>query len=165
MVFGADAAGHLFGIGQLVVGGFGEADGERVELLSGERGGEGGDAAGVNPAAEEDADLHVAAQLVADGFVEKFPGFFGGFVEGTGAHGIVLDGQIPEIFGASAGGGPDQHLSRLHFPDPGVGRGGGRDVAESQVFVDRGGVQPRLESRVFEQGAKFRGEDQLAVVV
>jgi hypothetical protein len=41
-----------------------------VELAIRERGGEGRDGAGIDTAAEKDADLHIATELVTDRFAE-----------------------------------------------------------------------------------------------
>ena len=97
--------------------------------------------------------------------MEEFPRFFCRLIKSTGAHRVVLDGQIPEIVRSAAGGGPDEHLPRFHFTNAGVGGGRGGDVTEGEVLVDGGGIQARPQSGIFEQGAKFRGKKQFTAVV
>lgn len=104
VVFGTDLAGDHFGEGKLIIGGLLKANGEGVEFFLGEGGGEGGDGAGVDPTAEENADFDITAELVADGFLQKFAGGASGFIEGAGADGVVFDGEVVKIFGATAGG-------------------------------------------------------------
>jgi len=143
MVFRADPPGHLFGKRELVVGGFGKTNGEGVELFPGQGSGQGGDGAGVDAAAEQDPDLDIAAELVADGLLEEFAGFLRRLIKGAGADRIVLDGQVPEVVGATSGRGPGYDLSRLQLADAGIGRGGGRNIAEGEILIDRGGIEAR----------------------
>ena len=75
-----------------------------MKFAASERCGEGGHGAGVDASAEEDSDIHIAAELVADSFAEKFAGGLGGFIEGAYAHGIVFDRQIVKVFGSATGG-------------------------------------------------------------
>ena len=101
MVFGANPAGHLFGKRKLVVRGFGEADGKGVELFSSQGSGQGGDGTGIDAAAQQDTDLNIAAELVADGLLKELAGFFGRLIERAGADRIVLDRQVPKIICAA----------------------------------------------------------------
>ncbi len=104
VVLGADLAGDHFGEGEFVIGGFLEADGERVEFLFGKRGGQGGHGAGVDSSAEKDADFHITSELVADCFTKKFAGGLSGFIEGACSDRIVFDGEVVKIFGPTTGG-------------------------------------------------------------
>ena len=140
VVLRADLAGDHFGKGKLVVGGFLKTDGEGVKFTASERGGEGGHGAGVDSSAKKDSDIHIAAQLVADSFAKQFAGGLGGFIEGACADGIVFDRQIVKIFGSATGGRPGEKLARLQLAHAGVGGGGGGDIPEGEVLVDRGGI-------------------------
>ena len=104
VVFGTHLAGDHFGEGKFVIGGFLEAEGERVEFLFGKRGGQGGHGAGVDSSAEKDADFHITAQLVTDCFTKKFAGGLSGFIEGACPDRIVFDGEVVKIFGPTTGG-------------------------------------------------------------
>jgi hypothetical protein len=113
VVFGTHLAGDHFGEGKFVIGGFLEADGERVEFLFGKRGSQGGHRAGVDAAAEENSDLHITAQLVTDCFTKKFAGGLSGFIEGACSDRVVFDREVVKIFGPTTCGLPDEHLARL----------------------------------------------------
>ena len=104
VVFGTHLAGDHFGEGKFVIGGFLEADGERVELLFSKRGGQGGHGAGVDSSAEKDSDFHITSELVADCFTKKFAGGLSGFIEGACPDRIVFDGEVVKIFGPTTGG-------------------------------------------------------------
>ena len=103
-MFGAHLASDHFGEGKFVVGGFLKTNREGVEFLLGQRSGEGGYGAGVDAAAEEDSDLHITAQLVADCLTKKFAGGLSGFIEGACPDRIVFDGEVVKIFGPTTGG-------------------------------------------------------------
>ena len=121
-MFRADLPGDFFGEGKFVVRSFLKPDGKRMKFAAGEGGGEGCDGAGVDSPAEKDADVDIAAELVTDGFPQEFAGCFCGLIESTGANRIVFDGQIPEVFGVSACGGPCDHLAGFQFSNSGISR-------------------------------------------
>ena len=106
VVLRAHLAGDHFGEGKFVVGGLLKADREGVKFLLGQRSGEGGDSAGVDPSAEEDSDFHITSELVADSFAKKFAGCLRRFVKGASTDGVVLDRKVIKIFGSATRGGP-----------------------------------------------------------
>jgi len=75
-----------------------------VELATRERSGECRDGARIDTAAEKNADLHIAAELVADGFAEEVAGSFSGLIKSSRSDRIVLNRQIPEIFSSATCG-------------------------------------------------------------
>jgi hypothetical protein len=165
VVFRANFAGDHFSERKFIVGGLLESDGKGVELASGQRGGQSGHGAGVDPSAQEDADLDIAPELVANGLPQKVAGGLGGFVEGARAHWVVLNRKIPKIFRAATGGGPDDHLAGFQFPHPGIGGGGCGDVTEGEILVDGGGIETGLETGIAKERAKLRGEKEFSPMV
>jgi len=56
-------------------------------------------------------------------------------------------------------------LAGLELTDAGVGSGGSGDIAESEVFVNGGGIKARPKIRITEKRAKFGGKEKFTTIV
>ncbi|OPZ08741.1 MAG: hypothetical protein BWZ10_02631 [candidate division BRC1 bacterium ADurb.BinA364] len=155
---GLAALGDLARIGQLVVALLLEADGEGAQSPAGMPAGHRDDNRGIDAAAQEHSQRHIALQPQARRFVDQRIGALGGLGGGNVQFRLVF--QRPVAPDANAALFPDQGVGRGQFADVAVdGRGGG-DILMRQEIVNRALVHAARDFGIDQQRLHLGGEPQ-----
>ena len=163
MVVGAVALGDQAGPVELVEAALLEADREGAQRLARLGRGQGGDAAGVDPAGEQHPDRHVGDQVGADRVAR-------GRSRSSAASSscrprATLVGRRPAAAARSGGPAtspplPAEQMPRGQLAGLGEDRQRRRDRVEGEVGGDRLGVDRTREARLLEHRLQLRGEGE-----
>ncbi len=162
VMIGPDAFCDLARIGQLAEVRFAVSHGKCLHGPGGRPLDDGRDGAGVDPAAEEHSNRHIAHQPRPDGVFQTGPAFRNPFVIGAACK-LGRTRRIPKLLDLESGIASATHresMARHQLANAGKHRLLAAVVAERQILGEKLFIEVRRDLRMLQQGLDFRSEGE-----